>query len=185
VAKVCPRRVHGDGHQRAAIGATITFMLVAELLDELAHAIPNLHDAACRATPELFDIADRHDYQGISRAKAVCQSCPALQDCRDWLTSLPRPMRPSGVVAGRYLGPPPLPPPYVPVPRPPSAPDRAIVWLRAYLGEHGGAVLGGQVIADGAVAGISASTLRHARIALGVRLERVPGVGARHLWRAA
>src|SRR6478672_9692754 len=65
VSKVCPRRVHGDGHQRAAIGATITIVLVAELLDELAHAIPDLHDAACRGHPEVFDVADRHDTQAI------------------------------------------------------------------------------------------------------------------------
>jgi hypothetical protein len=167
-----------------AANATITGVLVAELLDELAHAIPNLHDAACRATPELFDVTNGHDRQGISRAKAVCQSCPVLEDCRDWLTSLPRPVRPSGVVAGRFIGPPPLPPPYVPRPRAPSAPDRATDWLRGYLAERG-AVLGGQVIADAAAAGFSVSTLRKARVALNVRLVRVPGVGARHLWSAA
>src|SRR6185312_7706559 len=116
---------------------------VAELLDELAHDIPDLHGAACRGHAEVFDVADRHD-PGIAQARSICRSCPALQDCRDWLASLPRPMRPSGVIAGRYLGPPPLPQ-YVPVPREPSAPDRAIVWLRGYLAEHGGAVLGGQV----------------------------------------
>jgi hypothetical protein len=173
LAAIEPQRCHDDP------------VSVTELLDELAHDIPDLHDAACRGHPEVFDVADRHDTQAIAQAKAVCQSCPALRDCRDWLASLPRAMRPSGVIAGRYLGPPPRPPPYVPVPREPSAPDRAAAWLSAYLVEHGGAVLGGQAIADAAVAGFSASTLRHARIALGVRLERVPGRGARHEWRAA
>jgi transcription factor WhiB len=158
-------------------------VLVAELLDELASRIPDLHDAACRGRPGEFDIEDgRRDRAAVTRAKEVCQSCPALQDCRDWLASLPRPVRPSGVVAGRYLAPPPLPPPYVPRPRAPSAPDRAIEWLRAYLAEHGGAVLGGQVRADAAAAGFSASTLRKARVSLNVRLVRVPGVGARHMW---
>jgi len=37
------------------------------------------------------------------------------------------------------------------------------------------------VIAD-AAAGFSVSTLYKARIELNVRLERVPGVGARHTW---
>ena len=162
-------------------------VIVAELLDELAHGIPDLHDAACRGRAGEFDIDDgRRNRAAVTRAKAVCQSCPALQDCRDWLTSLPRPVRPSGVVAGRYLAPPPLPPPYVPQPRAPSAPDRATDWLRGYLAEHGGAVLGGQALADAAAAGISVSTLRKARIELNVRLERVPGgVGARHMWSSS
>lgn len=121
-------------------------MLVAELLDQLAHVIPDLHDAACRGRAEVFDIEDgRRDRQQIARARAICQSCPVLGDCRDWLASLPRPARPSGVVAGRYVAPPPLSS-YVPRPRAPSAPERATVWLRAYLAQHG-PVLSTQVIA--------------------------------------
>jgi hypothetical protein len=162
-------------------GATIEHV-IAELLDELASRIPDLHDAACRGRAGEFDIEDgRRDRQAVTRAKAVCQSCPVLQDCRDWLTSLPRSMRPSGVIAGRVIGPPPLPPPYVPRPREPSAPDRAALWLRTYLAEHGPAV-STEVIAAASAAGISCSTLRKARIELNMRLARVPGVGARHMW---
>jgi len=36
-------------------------VMVAELLDTLAHDIPDLHGAACRGHPQLFDVADRHD----------------------------------------------------------------------------------------------------------------------------
>ena len=83
--------------------------VIAELLDELARTIPNLHGAACRGHPELFD-ADRHDHQAITAAKAVCASCPVLGPCRAWLADQPVTLRPCGVVAGRYLGaPPPLP----------------------------------------------------------------------------
>lgn len=51
--------------------------VVSELLDTLAHGIPDLHGAACRGHPELFD-ADRHGHQAITAAKAVCASCPVL-----------------------------------------------------------------------------------------------------------
>jgi hypothetical protein len=92
-------------------------VIVAELLDELAHGIPNLHGVACRGHPELSDVADRHDQQVIAQAKAVCVSCPVLRDCRRWLASLPRAARPCGVVAGRYVAPPTLRPAYEPRPR--------------------------------------------------------------------
>ena len=36
-------------------------VMVAELLDTLAHDIPDLHGAACRGHAALFDVADRHD----------------------------------------------------------------------------------------------------------------------------
>jgi Transcription factor WhiB len=155
--------------------------VIAELLDTLAHDIPNLPGAACRGHAELFDVADRHDTQGIARAQAVCASCPALRDCRRWLAGLPRLARPCGVVAGRYVPPPKLRPAYQPRPRGPSSRDRATDWLRAYLGQRG-PVISTEVIADAAAAGISCSTLYKARLELNVRLQRVPGVGARHTW---
>jgi Transcription factor WhiB len=65
-------------------------VIVAELLDTLAHGIPDLHGAACRGHPQLFDVADRHDTPTIAQAKALCASCPVLGDCRAWLASLPR-----------------------------------------------------------------------------------------------
>jgi len=64
----------------------------------------------------------------------------------------------------------------------PNAGDRAAVWLRAYLAEHG-SVLGSQVTADAAAAGIAYGALTAARRELGVRLVRLPGgPGARHMW---
>ena len=85
-------------------------MIVAELLDELAHDIPDLHDALCRGHAEVFDVADRRDRQAIAQAKAFCIACPALPDCRRWLAGLPRYQRPCGVVAAKFLGPPALRP---------------------------------------------------------------------------
>ena len=159
----CPRR-------NAASGATMIPVIVAEVLDELAHDIPHLPGASCRGRAELFDVADRHD-PAVERAKAVCASCPALRDCRAWLAGLPRLARPCGVVAGRYVAPPKLRPAYEPRPRTPSSRDRVTDWLRAYLAARG-PVLSTEVIADAAAAGISCSTLYKARIALNVRLQR-------------
>ena len=64
-------------------------VIVAELLDTLAHDIPDLHGAACRGHPEVFDVADRHDTEAIAAAQAVCASCPVLRDCRAGTSSLP------------------------------------------------------------------------------------------------
>ena len=105
-----------------------------------------------------------------------------LRDCRRWLASLPKPVRPCGVVAGRYVAPPKLRPAYEPRPRAPSSRERATTWLRAYLAQRG-PVLSTEVIADATLAGITLSMLRAARIDLGVRLQRVRGVpGAPHTW---
>jgi WhiB family transcriptional regulator, redox-sensing transcriptional regulator len=164
----------------AASGATMIPVIVAELLDELAHGIPDLHGAACRGHAELFDVADRHDTQ----AKTVCASCLALRDCRAWLASLPRGAKPSGVVAGRFVPAPKLRPAYEPRPRAPSSRDRATDWLRGYLALHG-PVLSTEMIADAAAGGFSRTALYWARIELNVRLERVPGVGARHMWSSS
>jgi hypothetical protein len=108
-------------------------VIVAELLDELAHGIPNLPGARCAGHAQLFDVADRQDTQAIAQAKALCASCPALHDCGAWLSSLPRGAKPSGVIAARYVPPPKLRPAYEPRPREPSCVDLAIVWLRGYL----------------------------------------------------
>jgi hypothetical protein len=79
---------------------------LAELLDDLAHAIPDLPEAACRGHADLFDVA-RTDRAAVAKAKAICASCPALDDCRAWLADQPAALRPCGVVAGRYVAPPP------------------------------------------------------------------------------
>ncbi len=143
--------------------------------------IPDLRGAACRGHPELFDVADRHDTQAITAAKAVCTACPALRDCRRWLA---RPAKAGAAVRcrrGPLCPPPRLRPAYERRPRAPSSRDRATAWLRGYLARRG-PVVSTQVIADATAAGISLSTLRKARIDLNVRLQRVSGVGARHTW---
>ena len=91
-----------------------TGRVIAGLLDELAHAIPDLHGAACAGRPELFDV-DRDDPR-VEEAKALCSGCPVLRDCRRWLAGLPWYRRPCGVVAGRYVPPPRLRPAYEPRP---------------------------------------------------------------------
>ena len=55
------------------------------------------------------------------------------------------------------------------------------MWLRAYLALHG-PVLSTAVIADATAVGISRTALCQARHDLGVRLQRVPGKVARHMW---
>jgi len=50
-----------EGWLRKLCVATIGDVIVAELLDTLAHDIPDLHGAAYRGHAALFDVADRHD----------------------------------------------------------------------------------------------------------------------------
>jgi len=144
--------------------------------------IPDLRGAACRGHPELFGVADRHDTQAITAAKAVCIACPALRDCR---RRLARPAKAGAAVRCRRA---PLRPTAQAAARPTNrgrehrpAGDRATDWLRGYLAQRG-PVVSTRVIADATAAGISLSTLRKARIDLNVRLQRVSGVGARHTW---
>ena len=74
------------------------------LADVLAPLLPG---AACRDEYELFD-ATINGHRGSSgglnlariQALAVCESCPALHDCRIWYDSLRPDQRPYGVVAG-------------------------------------------------------------------------------------
>ena len=78
------------------------------LLDALAAATPKLDGARCRnlwaafdppeAGEDPADVAYRH-----SAALALCQRCPALTPCRDWLDALTPAQRPLGVVAGRVV----------------------------------------------------------------------------------
>src|SRR6185312_2391511 len=107
--------------RRCGSGATITYV-IAELLDALTHA-PNLRGAACAGRPELFDVRD-----GDDRAQAVCAACPALAACRSWVDSLPKPLRPSGVIAGRYVPAPRPRPDYIPRPRRPRSREVAADW---------------------------------------------------------
>jgi hypothetical protein len=70
---------------------------------------PELPGARCMGKAEWFDPAEpyedpedvryRHDY-----ATRICESCPALSPCGEWLRSLKPSNRPVGVVAGKLVG---------------------------------------------------------------------------------
>jgi hypothetical protein len=62
----------------------------------LALRTPHLPGAACRGRWELFDDRGRQ-----AEAIQLCQSCPALALCRQWVDSLKPSQRPPGVIAGR------------------------------------------------------------------------------------
>ena len=77
-------------------------------LDDLLEAVgqaPCLPRAKCRSRHALFDpagisedpntVAARH-----GMALGLCEHCPSLARCEDWLYSLPPRRRPLGVVAG-------------------------------------------------------------------------------------
>ncbi|WP_435192466.1 WhiB family transcriptional regulator [Nonomuraea sp. bgisy094] len=40
---------------------------------------------------------------GLDRARAICQACPVLDQCRDWVLALPPVLDPGGVVAGMTI----------------------------------------------------------------------------------
>jgi hypothetical protein len=65
-------------------------------------AAPALPGALCRNRSRIFD-EQPHDPNGERnehRALYLCSRCPALNDCRCWLATLPPSARPFGVVAG-------------------------------------------------------------------------------------
>jgi hypothetical protein len=69
---------------------------------ELLHieAAPDLHGAACVDHRDLFDAAaTRGGVKFYPQAIQVCESCPALGPCRQWVGALPRTRRPFGVTA--------------------------------------------------------------------------------------
>lgn len=84
----------------------------ADLLTELARAVPPLPGALCRGNPELFDPHDRDECEPVEdwhwrRAAAIrtCRVCPELGPCSRWLDGAagdPE-LRPAGVVAARVV----------------------------------------------------------------------------------
>ena len=56
-------------------GATM-IPVIAELLDELASRIPDLHDAACRGHAALFDVADPTTIKGSPKRKRSAPERP-------------------------------------------------------------------------------------------------------------
>lgn len=82
-------------------------MIAQNLFDALGGA-PSLPGAKCRGRHRLFDPKaefdpepPEHTEQRHRQALALCAECPALARCADWVDSLPRSKRPSGVVGGR------------------------------------------------------------------------------------
>ena len=71
-----------------------------ELTAVILDGMPALPNALCRRTPpQLFD-GDTDETRAT--AIAICQRCPEIQNCRQWVATLPQSRRPSGVVAGKY-----------------------------------------------------------------------------------
>ncbi len=72
--------------------------------------VPLLEGAACAGLAPAFDAPapgsdPKETLRALNAALSVCSSCPALDPCRDWFTSLRPSERPEGVVAGRYRQP--------------------------------------------------------------------------------
>ncbi|BDB45391.1 hypothetical protein [Mycobacterium kiyosense] len=85
---------------------------LADLLDVIAGA-PSLPGARCRGRHHLFDAAARGEHPDVvtqrhTQAVGLCQHCPALAHCGDWLQSLPARKRPDGVIAGQIRKPKPV-----------------------------------------------------------------------------
>lgn len=156
--------------------------MIAELLADLAHAVPDLPDAACRGQQTVMDVPTGRDHAAIAAAQHVCAGCRARRECEAWLDSLPRSRRPSGVVAGIYLPPPKVWPLRDRPPRPPTKADQATHWLADYLRQHNPA-LSEEVLAAATAANFGKQPLKTARQRLGVTLERVSGRhGGHHIW---
>jgi hypothetical protein len=149
--------------------------VIAELLRDITNGVPALRGALCKANPDLFDIADGHDRRSIDRAAAICAQCGAFEACADWVDGLPKSLRPSGVVAMRFIPAPKVRPLAEPRPRPPSKADKATAWLSDYMRRHEGLAVSTEVRSAALSAGYSIHVLKVARQRLGVELERIGG----------
>lgn len=79
---------------------------VANLLAAVGPWPPALPGARCRGHGRLFDAAIPDEPSEVTeqrhaQALTLCRSCPALASCAAWFDGLPRPKRPTGVVAGK------------------------------------------------------------------------------------
>lgn len=84
---------------------------LADLLLSLAGS-PALPGARCRGKYDLFDEAQPDEAAHVveqrhRQAAGLCQRCPSLDRCAEWLDSLPPRQRPPGVTAGRVRAAPP------------------------------------------------------------------------------
>ena len=79
--------------------------ITGSALADLAASIPRLPEAACKGRHELFD-APAEDMEPViarrleSTALVICQTCPELEPCREWLDGLESHQQPYGVTAG-------------------------------------------------------------------------------------
>jgi len=88
------------------VTATLDPTAVLRLLAAVLDGLPRLPAAACRDQHTLFDPRAEHEAPAVAeqrhrQAAALCTRCPALDDCRRWIDSLPPSRRPSGVIAGQ------------------------------------------------------------------------------------
>jgi hypothetical protein len=88
------------------IKSRVALSPIAELLDDLAH-VPHLPGARCRGRSRLFDLTipgaatPREVIAARRQARKICEQCPALAACAAWIETLPPPLQPRGIVAGR------------------------------------------------------------------------------------
>jgi len=73
-----------------------------DLLVQIFEGSPRLRArAACRDRPELFNQSAQNDPDRTERkALRICKRCPALDDCRSWVSGMDPAQRPAGVVGG-------------------------------------------------------------------------------------
>lgn len=73
---------------------------ICTLLGLILTGLPRIPEAACKDLPHLFDASTPADTQA---AITICNACPELQPCRQWLDTQPKAHRPLGVTAGRHI----------------------------------------------------------------------------------
>ena len=76
---------------------------MSTLLHTIVADAPRLEGALCYGEAPRWDAEDT---DMVGRAIALCQQCPALQQCETWLHSLPAQKRSIVVTAGEVIRPP-------------------------------------------------------------------------------
>jgi WhiB family redox-sensing transcriptional regulator len=76
------------------------------LLAAMLVGAPALPGARCRGRGHLFDPPGPGEHPDAVQARhhqavQLCNGCPSLTRCADWLDTLPPRQRPRGVIAGR------------------------------------------------------------------------------------
>ncbi|OBK51907.1 hypothetical protein A5656_25265 [Mycobacterium gordonae] len=82
----------------------------------LLESIPALPGARCKGRADLYERTNgehgmtgrltREELEGArTTALRLCETCPALRPCREYLQGLPAAQRPRGVIAGQVLNP--------------------------------------------------------------------------------